>query len=303
MPNALSNAAFLELADGWSGVAPLTLAVDETVRGAAGRAVLFGYGTADSGATLYLRPTAGKRAAVTAGSVLDVAGFVVAYVAGVPVTPAARAVFYNSGGTQVDAQALPVQPAALAQHGEGLAGVSATFRRAYARLTAPAGAVAVSVEFGAAATTGQSVEVRLLKPYVGAVPYGRTSPLPWTPGLHTQADLQLDAWPDILRPFQSGGGSEPRPSRIEFEAGPGRPSSRRSAFDPARRFTGLVRCDGVERAALEAFHRSGPSDFYFVEPDSDRLCVASWAADGAPRMAESRGLTVMMDVGLWLETA
>ena len=63
-----------------------------------------------------------------------------------------------------------------------------------------------------------------------------------------------------------------------------------------------MRCDAVQREALEAFARTA-GDFWFVEPDSDRLCVASFAADGAPRMVESRGPTVMMTVALWLETA
>lgn len=303
MPNGLPNAAFLELTDGWSAVAPLALSVDETTRGAAGRAVLVGAGSAASGATLYIRPTIARRATVTAGAAVDVYGWVSATLSGQPAAATARAVFYNGGGAQVSAEPIPVQPAALAVHGEGLAGARETFRRAYARLVVPAGAVSVSAEFGVTPTVGQAVEIRLLKPYAGQVLPGRSDPMPWAPGIHYQSDLQLGTWPEILRPFQAGAGAEPRPARIEFEAGPGRPSSRRSSFDPARRFAGVVRCDGVQREALEEFYRTGPSDFYFVEPDSDRLCVASWAGDGAPRMSDSRGLTVMMDVGLWLETA
>ena len=149
----------------------------------------------------------------------------------------------------------------------------------------------------------QTVSVLLLKPMVARVPAGRTLPLLWTPGQHNGADLAFASWPDILRPFRAGAGGEVQPGRVEYQAGAGRPKSRRVALDPVRKFMGQVRCDGVERAALEQFWREGAGDFWIVEPDTDRLCIASWSADGAPMMIEQRGLTCMMQVGLWMETA
>ncbi|ASE39141.1 hypothetical protein CEP68_06290 [Brevundimonas vesicularis] len=138
---------------------------------------------------------------------------------------------------------------------------------------------------------------------VARVPIGRSVPMPWDPGQHGDDDLNFAAWPDILRPFRGGGGGEVQPGRVEYQSGAGRPKSRRVALDPVRKFMGQVRCDGIERAALEQFWREGPGDFWIVEPDTDRLCVASWAADGAPIMMEGRGLTCLMQVGLWMETA
>jgi hypothetical protein len=64
-----------------------------------------------------------------------------------------------------------------------------------------------------------------------------------------------------------------------------------------------MRCDAVQRATLEAFHRATPRGFWFVEPDTDRLCVADFADDGAPRLTEAAGPTSILSVALWLETA
>lgn len=304
MSNRLPNAGFLDLAEGWAASAPLALTVDETNHGAPGRMVLRGTGVATAdGQTLTVQPLTAMRPEVAVGELIEGRAFVAAFVAGVAVMPEVRLLFRTAGAVEVSALPAPVSAAPLAIHGEGLGGVADTFRRAFLRAVAPATTANATLEVRVTANTGQAVEILILKPLLDDVPAGRGEPLPWDPGLHEPEDLQLAVWPEILRPFQASAGAEPKPARVEFETDRGRPASRRTDIDPVRRFEGTMRCDQVQRAALEAFARSGAGDFWFVEPDTDRLCVASFAADGAPRMVESRGPTVMMAVGLWLETA
>lgn len=304
MANRLTNAGFLDQAEGWTASAPLTLSIDETVRGDAGRLVLRGAGNASGDAqTATVQPATASRPAVVAGDMVEVHGAVAAFIAGVAATPTVRLVFRDVVASQISAASLDLRAPALTLHGLGRHGLADTFHRFHARLPAPVGAATATIDAAATApTAGQSIEIALLRPFLDILPAGRADPLPWDPGVHGGADLQLEIWPQVLRPFQRGSGAEPRPDRVEFDTGPGRGASRRTSLDPARRFDGTMRCDAVQRAALEAFHRSDPGDFWFVEPDSGRLCVASFAADGAPRATEARGPTVIMSVGLWLET-
>lgn len=303
MANRLPNAGFLDLTAGWTASAALALAVDEAQRGSPGRMVLRATGVATAnGQTLTVQPTTALRPEIDVGELIEGRAFVAAFVAGVAVAPEVRMVFRTAAAVQVEALPVPTAPAPLAVHGEAIGGVSDTFRRAYLRAVVPATSANATIEVRVTANLGQAVEVLILKPLLDAVPVGKGDPLPWDPGMHEAEDLQLPVWPNILRPFQAQAGGEPKAGRIEFDADQGRPVSRRTAPDPARRFDGQMRCDAVQRAALEAFARE-VGDFWMVEPDSGCLCVASFAADGAPRMIESRGPTVMMGVGLWLETA
>ena len=305
MANVLPNAGFLELASGWSKSTVLTLAVDESVRGEAGRAVLVGSGTTTSASQIVAINTApASRGAVTANTLVEAFAHAVAFVNGVATAPRIRLLFFNSGGASTGAYDLTVSPAERSTYGEGLKGIRSTFRRGFLRQIAPVGSVTMGIELSVTpAASGSAVVLALLKPQAAPVPAGRTEPLAWGPGAHVDPGLTLPIWPSILRPFQSQPGGEPFGAVIEFQGDTGRPATRRTALDPARRLAGRIRCDEIQRAALEAFWRDRAGDFFVVEPDSDRLCVASWAADGQPRMSEARGPTVMMDVGLWLETA
>lgn len=304
MSNKLPNAGFLDLTTGWTAAAPLALSVDETNRGAPGRMVLRAAGVATANAqTVTVQPTTAKRPAVNAGDLIEGRAFVAAFVGGVSVAPEVRLIFRTAAAGVISTLPVPLAPIRLTTHGEAIGGVSDTFRRAFLRAAAPATTATATIDVRVTANLGQAVEILILKPLLAVVPVGKADPLAWDPGAHDAADLQLGVWPTLLRPFQTSPGAEAKPFRVEFEADQGRPATRRTAIDPARRFDGLLRCDSVQRAALEAFALSDVGDFWMVEPDSDRLCVASFAADGAPRMTESRGSTVIMNVGLWLETA
>lgn len=302
MTQRLPNAGFLDLAQGWVSSAALALSVDETTRGAPGRQVLRGTGTASSDGVLTIQPATASRPTAAVGEVIEAQAFIAAHVAGAAAQPSARLVFRDGGGSQISALDIPIRPALLSLHGEGVGGLTDTFRRAYLRAAAPGGTATATLEARVSATTGQTVDLALLKPLVGPAPAGRAEPLLWSPGVHIEEDLQLPAWPSLLKPFQARSTSEPQAGRVEFSAMLDRPVSRRISPDPARRFDGLFRCDPVQRAIVENFARTA-GDFWIVEPDSERLCVASFAADGAPRLVEDRGPTVIMGVGLWLETA
>lgn len=305
MANGLWNAGFLQGADHWSS--PGVMSVNEQDRGAPGRAVLRATKVMPtSGAALQVEPAAPARAAVSQGEVVELSAGILGLLGAIetPAAPRAYGVFYNAAGEVIVSRPLTVRAPEVAAHGLGWAGVRETFYLVRQREIAPAGTVSASLYVEAySSMANQTVSVLLLKPMVARVPAGRTLPLLWTPGQHDGADLAFASWPDILRPFRAGAGGEVQPGRVEYQAGAGRPKSRRVALDPVRKFMGQVRCDGVERAALEQFWREGAGDFWIVEPDTDRLCIASWSADGAPMMIEQRGLTCMMQVGLWMETA
>jgi hypothetical protein len=304
MTNRLTNAGALDGVDGWAATAGMTLSKDEMERGSPGRGVIRASGTSSSaGQSFAVTSASAARADVQGVSVVEVYLAAAAFVAGAPVPPFVRLVFFDAGGAVLMAHELTVRRPALASWGVARDGLLDTYYRAWARIERPASAVSAAVEAGGRATgAGQAIEAVLLKPLIAEAPQGSQSPLLWSPGLHSNVDLKRPSWPGALREFGLGAGFEPKPGMIEFDAGPGRPMSRPITADAARKLSGQIRCDVVQRAMLEAFHATARS-FWIVEPGSERLCVGSWAADGAPRLSETRGALHIMDVALWLETA
>lgn len=302
--NGLTNCGFLDQLSGWTKSAQLSLNVDEEIYGAPGRSALVGVGlTSASNQKQSISPTAPARASVAAGQEIEVSAFAAAFVDGAALQPAARLVYYNIGETEISAVTLTPTPPQISQHGVGLLGVRSTFYRIFSRAVVPVSAVKAAIEISTTpAGSGVFVTLVLLKPLIGVRIPGRTEALGWEPGLHVTEDLQLSAWPDALPVFQIAPGAERLSARAEFQSGTAAPISRRTSTDPARRYTGQIRCDPVQRARLDAFW-STSGRFWFVEPDTDRLCVASFAADGAPRQTEDHGVEVTMQVDLWLETA
>lgn len=305
MSSLMTNAGFLDGADGWLASAQLNLSVDEATRGGPGRAVLIGAGTTTAtNQTQSLACSPSTRAVVSAGGIYEVSASLLALVAGSPVAPSAVVQWYDAGGGALTPTALTVQPAQITSHGEGRFGVRNSYRTVRQKVTAPAGAVRGEIKPSVTpAASGSAVVLGLLKPMIAPVIAARSEPLSWDPGVHVSTDLQLPCWPTELRPFDLGPGGQAQAAVVEFQAGAGRPSMRRTAEDPVRQFNGTVRCDPVERAILEAFWSATPGDFWFVEPDSDRLCLARFAAEGRPEMTEDKGEVVTMKLSLWLETA
>ncbi|WP_292045865.1 MULTISPECIES: hypothetical protein [unclassified Brevundimonas] len=305
MANGLWNAGFLQGAAHW--VSAGALSVDEQARGAPGRAVLRASKVVPtSGAPVEIQPAASDRVPVEAGQTVELSAAALGLLGTVetPAAPKAFVIFYNGAGGVIEKRPLTVRAPEIAGHAPGRAGVRGSFYTVQQREVAPAATARASFWIEAqSSAANQTVVILALKPMLAVVEPSRTAPLLWTPGRHDDPDLAFLAWPDILKPFRNGAGGEPQPGRVEYQAGAGRPKSRRTALDPVRKFVGQIRCDGVERSELEKFWREGPGDFWMVEPDTDRLCVASWAADGAPVMTEQRGPTCIMQVGLWMETA
>lgn len=304
MSNLLTNCGFLDGTAGWDKSAQLTLAIDEATRGAPGRAALLGSGaTTATGQKQWIAPTAAARAVVTAGQEIEVSAGVLAMAAAAVQTPTARLVWFDGAAAEIDAAELTVQAPQIDRYGAGLHGVRSTWYRAFGRAIAPTNTARAAVEVSLTpAASGTAVTLGLLKPMLGLRVAGRDEPLAFDPGVHANADLNLPVWPGELQPFEVGPGGERNADRAEFQSGAASPISRRTSADPARRFSGQLRCDPLQRAMLEAFWAS-ESRFWIVEPDSDRLCVASFAADGAPRMTEDLGVESRMAVELWLETA
>lgn len=303
MSNGLTNAGFIDGTTGWASASGLALMVDETQRGAPGRAALVASGSVAGGGTARLSTSTPGRAPVSAFDPVDAFVAVSVRVAGVPITPMPTLTFWDAGGAGIGASLpLAVNKPLLDRHGQAVMGVATTFHHCRLRTVAPAGAARASLEIAVTVANPGTVEIAFLKPFAGRALGSKFEVSRWDPGLHVSEELQLDVWPTILRPFDVGQGSEPKPWAVEFDAGSAAPTQRRVVSDPARKFTGRVRCDDVQRAALEEFARSA-TRFWFVEPDSDRLCVARFAGDGAPRLSETRAAIHVMEVGLWLETA
>ncbi|VTO10697.1 hypothetical protein [Brevundimonas vancanneytii] len=303
--NRLTNAGALDGASGWTRFpAGLNLRVDEADRGAPGRIVLKADGASAAPGQAFGVATAANAAAdIRDAPVVEVSAAAAAFINGAAVAPFVRVRFVDEAGDTVMSYDLQVRRPVLERWGVAREGLRDTYFTAWARLPRPTLAVAAILEAGAVAqAAGQHVEAVLLKPMVAVPPAGLSHPLLWSPGLHSAPDLQRAAWPGWLREIEVGATFEPKAGRIEFDAGPGRPMSRPIASDPARKLAGRIRGDVVQRAALEAF-AAGANGFWMVEPGSERLCVASWAADGAPRLSETRGALHLMDFTLWLETA
>lgn len=302
--NGLPNCGFLDELVGWTSSAQLTLTVDESIRGSPGRAALVGTGTTSAtNQKQMIVSSAPGRMIVAAGQELEVSACIAAFVGGVALKPAARLVFYNDAEAEVSPVTLDPDDPQLSTHGVALHGVRQSYYRVFARAVVPGTAVRAGFEVSTTpAASGAAVVLALTKPLIGFLIPGRSEALGWEPGPHATPDLLLSAWPDALQVFQIAPGGERLAGRVEFQAGPSAPTSRRTSSDAARRYTGQLRCDAVQRAILDAFWRTS-GRFWFVEPDTDRLCVASFTADGAPRQTEDMGVEVMMQVDLWLETA
>lgn len=302
MSNALTNAGFMDGTAGWQGTSGLALAVDETVRGSLGRMVLKGTGTASaSGQARWLSPAPAVRADISGAVLVEAAVCAAAFLGGAAVKPQARLVLFNAGGAEVVAYDLPLNPPALDLHGVAVAGLRDTFWRGYGVFVRPASAVRAALEVGTTSSAAsQSIEVVMNRPYVGASP-ARRIPAVWGPGLHSNPDLARRNWPSDL-PLVGREGGLPKPWAVAHDAGAGLPAMRRASREPVRKLTARVRADAVQRQKLEAF-AAGSGRFWLEEPDTGKLCLAEFDAEGAPKMADHRGGLSHMELTLWLETA
>lgn len=270
MANRILNAAGLDGLADWTGAT----AIDETVVGGPGRAVIIG-----AGGTLLSSSTP-----VVAGQAVEAFGHVAA--------PGALAVeFLSGGGASIDVVAIPQKGAGEGPARRGLPHTFAAFR---GRLTAPAGAASARLR----ATSAGSVA--LLKPFLETTPWERESP--WNVGPHTNPDLNLPTWPTKLRPADPSDYSvEPIPTRKAFAGDSGVPITRRVTLTPRYQLSASLRLSLEEFDRLEAFFLAGVEPFFFARYDTQQLCRARWLADGEPKLSGGRLVSRRAQFGLLLE--
>lgn len=309
MSNQAKNAGFLDGTDSWTIIGGGTLAVLDgsggDLRGGPGRHVLRNVGNASAAAQARgIAPVAGGRSAAVAGEVFEAHGCAWGDVGQATL----QLVFRDAGGSGLAFNALTrVQPAfvnPVTQTVSPRRGLPSTFDRFWGRFTAPANTATAEIRGNVVVpNNGQAYEFLMLKPHLEKVPSLNGPPRRWDPGPHTNADLNLPVWPDVLAPFQAGGEVEPIPNREAYVTRSGIPRPRKLYSRPRTQYRGRVRCDAVQADVLQAFYEAGYDAFYVVRPDTDQLCVAEWLVGGEPRTVETRGPTRIVEVGLLLDPA
>lgn len=300
MSQALANAGFLEGTTGWTGGSPT---VDETTAGALGRRVLT------------------RSASVSASNVLDLTSAVVTsgVAAGVAVTAMGmvgiegpmryadlQIQFLTSADAVIDTVTLGLQEDQDGTPSRGIAG----FGRFYDDLICPATTAKVRLKATATAYGSGTGKIHLLKPYL-AIARDTTVPARWAPGVHANADLQLPDWPQRLPPVLMDGYScEPLAISEGFRGDNMIPGGRQFGLPGRFSLSGNLSLTPAQADMLEAFHLAQAvmdaedRGFWFVRPDTDQLCRATFAEEGGePRLArQNRPGLAVWSFALDLET-
>lgn len=293
MGNQIDNCGFVDGVAGWTAGGGAVRAVDETVRGGPGRAVM----------TL-------TRVATGAGEVTTLVSTQVAVAAGAKVegmaligalgaTVAASIAIRDGGGVLLERIPLAVQ---RAYDGAVVRGIRETLTQVWT--CAPASATGqAALELVATSLAAGATEAWLAKPYLDPAWAPRPHPV-WDPGLHDNVDLQLPCWPASLPPVsEQGYAPTPTVLRKGFEGDLGIEATRRTGMSPWTKLKAAVNCDPVQRDTLETFHQGGETPFWFVKPDTDQLCRARWLSDGDPTLQSQAPGRAMMGFGLLLQVA
>ncbi len=292
MGNALKNAGFVDTHTDWAQTGSATLAVDETTRGAPGRAVLTLSRTASGSgqaATAY-----GLAGAVTAGDPIEAFGLYGASGAAAELAVA----IYSGGGSLLSRTVVPQMRAA---QGTARRGVASTMAYGYLLTTAAATGTARLELKTTSAAAGATVGW-LAKPYLDKAYVARPYPV-FDPGAHTNVDLQLPVWPSSLPPISDEGYSAtPTDVAGEFATDSGVPIYPRRTGAPWWMVRGQMLCDPLQQDALDTFFRDARK-FWFVRPDTGDLCIARWTKDGTPRPARQVPGKAYVAVGLLLQVA
>ncbi|MEH0194578.1 hypothetical protein V7S57_02465 [Caulobacter sp. CCNWLY153] len=269
--NDLTNASGLDGPTGWTGING-AVAIDESVRGAPGRAVIWAGRTA-TGAGQTVGAYSGS-VAVAAGALVEVAGM---YGASSNVAELALAIY--SGATLVSRTIIP-----RSRDGAGGCrfGASERLHAAYSLMVAPAAGQARLEVVGTAGGAG-ALEAWLTKPYLDGAWEPRPSYV-WDPGAHLNADLSgLRRWPPSMPPILLDGYSpDVTPLRGGVKGDSGRTFTRRLAEDSAERLEAQLRLDMEQLTELKAFAKESEARFLFVKPDTQELCKAMFVDGGDP---------------------
>ena len=291
MSNALTNAGFLDGATGWSGSGG-ALTVDESNRGAPGRAVLVSSGNGAAGAVVGI--SSDSVAVQAPGQVFEAYGRYAA-------TQGAwlLELEWRQANAVLNRSPLPLTTAPA---GVAIRGLPTSYARGYARLAAPAGADNVRLLAVTTLAGGGAFSVALLKPYLAPTP---TSPSPtrWDPGIHVNPDLQLPIWPTTLPPFRADSAPTPIANAKAFSTDSGIPIREDLYSGLHQEFRGQMRLDAGGFDTVSQFYDQARDEFYVVRPDTDELCIAEWLADGAPKPASIAGPWIITEVGLHMRVA
>ena len=266
MGNLLANASFLDGDTNWAAVSG-GLAFDEVTLGAPGRRVLTGSGGAYS-------------------AEVPVSGIVEAFIWISGTGGDARLAWSGGASTPLVLSRPATTPSKR--------GVPTSFDYFYVRTDAQSGSVRIVGE--------GSGSRAILKPYIGpAAPWpGRRV---WDPGSHSNPDLQLPIWPSSLRPVQASSNPQPVANARAFSTDSNIPIREDLYTGLHYQFKGEVRVTPDELDDLELLYETARDGFFFVDPFSDRLCIAEWLADGAPTFSSDQGLTAIYSFGLHLTVA
>lgn len=274
MANGIKNASGLDAAD-WTGAT----AFDEEVLGAEGRIVIVGAGGALRSSTVPVVP----------GQVIEAAGLVGASGGGAVL----EVEFLSGGGVVIETAAVAMKTPGDGRPRRGLP-IAFDIRRG--RLVTPADAATARL---LARGTGSAY---LLKPLLDPAPGRR--PTVWTPGPHTNPDLNLPSLPSMLPPIEWDNAElEPIPLRKDFAPDAGVPITRRMGSTPRWKLTTSLRMTMEEADAFDEFFKAGVEPFWIVRYDTQALCRAYWLADGEPSYSAARLGLREVSFGLLLEVS
>lgn len=273
MPNKIKNATGLDGVANWTGAG---LTIDETVAGSPGRAVIKSTGASLASAAIALN------------------GATVVYASAHHEHDRNLAIqWLDAGGAQVGQNLMP-----LIRFGDFRArrGIPSTFDFSRGAATAPGGATQYRL-----ASIGAAGQL-LLQPFASTDGFEC-----WTPGPHDNPDLNLDVWPVTLPDLREL--DSPRsPTRRSFDTDSGIPSGSRIATRGRILLTGEFRLSLEQLDTLEQFHEARnllpeSRPFWFVHPDTRRLCRAWFNPDDGDPSVSAGGRDRRVRVGLLLEVA
>lgn len=301
--NGVKNATALDGAADWLTYTPaaggMAITTDETEIGGPGRAVVVATGNS-TGVQVFSLFTSELQFAP--GERIEAFSHFAAWAGSSPLPAQLRVVWYDGAGSSVGEETLPLQPAKA-----GRRGLPSTFAFGRTRVSPPNGVTRARLNVIATSTGGgQVIRIAMLKPFLGGVAAGAPSPC-WTPGPHSNPDLDLDVWPGELMAWRDI--DSPRtPNRNGFQTDAGIPATRRTGTRSRIRFSGELMLDLPKRDLLDQFIEARllvpeSRPFWFVHPDTRQLCRA-WIDPEEGEPADSgRGRERRTRVGLLLEIA
>lgn len=295
--NLLTNAGFLDGTDGWTFTGS-TLAVDETVYGRAGRVALVGSSTsAAPNENAVLRTDSSHRVAVTAGVEVEAFGAFWASHG----TPALKLFWFTSGGSLITNDQVTTQQ--VVTHAPKRGRTWSMCRAWDVKTPPPTAAFAELRLLSTIPSSGTNYKLVLMKPFIGA-PRDEGFASLWDPGVMANDDLAaVDFWPSELPFFLSGSQSKPFANRSSFGSDSNIPATSLMYETTQFEFRGKLKLTQDQYDVLDDFYDGGSSRFWVVQPDTEKLCYASWLADGRPTITDNEGPTFAVDVGLKLRVS